>query len=308
MKINKIFFFLILSLLIFTKSLALENKIIVKIENEIITTIDIKKEYLYLLALNPGLNKLDDKEILEISKKSLINEKIKNIEILNNTNNLNIPDEYLEKILKNIYKKIGINNLNEFKSYLKIKDIEYNDVVRKITIEALWNELIITKFSSMVKINEEKIKKKINLNNKKLLKSYLLSEIFFEVINKEQLLTKYNEIQKTIKDKGFANAALKYSISESANTGGKLDWIKESSLNKIIKDNLDQITTNEYTKPIAVPGGFIILKINQIKTDKISLDLNKEFSKEVNYIRNYQLNQFSKIHFNKVKKNIQIYE
>ena len=90
MKINKIFFFLILGLLIFTKSLALENKIIVKIENEIITTIDIKKEYLYLLALNPGLNKLDDKEILEISKKSLINEKIKNIEILNNTNNLNI--------------------------------------------------------------------------------------------------------------------------------------------------------------------------------------------------------------------------
>ena len=104
MKINKIFFSNIKSFN-FTKSLALENKIIVKIENEIITTIDIKKEYLYLLALNPGLNKLDDKEILKISKKSLINEKIKNIEILNNTNNLNIPDEYLEKILKNIYKK-----------------------------------------------------------------------------------------------------------------------------------------------------------------------------------------------------------
>ncbi len=308
MKIKKIICFLILSILVFTKSLALENRIIVKIDNEIITTIDIQKEYLYLLALNPGLNKLEQKEILEISKKSLIKEKIKNIEILNHTNNTEIPDEYLEKILKNIYKKIGINNLEEFKSYILLNDIEYNDVIRKITIEALWNELIIAKFSSKIKIDEKKIKKNIKLNSNKFLKSYLLSEIFFEVINKEKLLSKYNEIQKTIKDKGFANAALKYSISESANTGGKLDWIKENTLNKLVKDNLDQIKTNEYTKPIAVPGGFLILKINQIKKDKISLDLEKEFSKEVNTIRNYQLNQFSKMYFNKAKKNIKIYE
>ena len=80
----------------------------------------------------------------------------------------------------------------------------------------------------------------------------MLSEIFFELINKEDKKKKFIEIQKTIEEKGFANAALKYSISETSNTGGKLDWIKENSLNKIIRDQLDQIKTNEYTKPIAV--------------------------------------------------------
>ena len=308
MKMKKIIFFLLFCILFINKSLAIENKIIVKIDNEIITTIDIKKEYLYLLALNPGLNKLDEKEILEISKKSLIKEKIKKIEILNNKKKIEISDKYLKKILESVYNKIEIKSLEEFKTYLLLNDINYSDVVKKITIEALWNELIFSKFSSKLKINEDKIKKNIILNSNKIIKSYLLSEIFFELINKEDKKKKFIEIQKTIEEKGFANAALKYSISETSNTGGKLDWIKENSLNKIIRDQLDRIKTNEYTKPIAVPGGFLILKINQIKEDKKFLNLEKEFRKEVNNLKNYQLNQFSKIHFNKVRKNIQINE
>ena len=62
--------------------------------------------------------------------------------------------------------------------------------------------------------------------------------------------------------------ALKYSISETSKIGGRLDWINENSLNKEIKDLLNSKQIKEYTKPITVPGGFLILKINDIKIKK----------------------------------------
>ncbi len=308
MRFKTTIIFFLLHLFFSLEVFSSENKILFKIENEIITSIDLRNEYLYLLALNPGLKSLSELEILEISKKSLIKEKIKNIEISKNIDNPNLPIDYLERILQSVYKKIQINNLNDFKKYLNIKNIKYEDVLQKITIEALWNQLILSKYSSKVKINENYLREKIEINNNRILKSYLLSEIFFEVSNKEKLKTKYNEITKTINEKGFNNAALIYSISETSNMGGALDWINENSMNRKIKNILQDKKINEITKPITVPGGFLILKINEIKNTKLTKDKNKELKRLIAISKNNQLNQFSKIYFNKIKKNTQINE
>ena len=119
---------------------------------------------------------------------------------------------------------------------------------------------------------------------------------------------KFEEISKVINDKGFDFAALKYSVSPTSTLGGKLDWINENSLNKNIKESLNNLEINDYTKPINVPGGFLILQINDIKNTEVDIDIEKEFKKLKNYEKNNQLNQYSKMYFNKIKKDLEISE
>ena len=289
-------------------SLSIENKILFKIEQEIITSVDIENEYRYLIALNSNIRNLDNDEIFEISKKSSIREKIKKIIINNNFKDPKIPDEYLDLLLKDIYQKININNLNEFKEYLEINKVNYQNVRKKIEIEALWNELIMLKFKSKIKIDKNEIKKNVINKKKSVSKSYFLSEILFEISNSEDLSSVYLKIKNAIDEKGFNNAALRFSISKSASIGGEIGWIDESSLNKKLKSILSKKTENEITDPIAVPGGFLILKINNIKELENKLNINEEVQKIINDKTNNQLNQFSLIYFNKVKKDIRINE
>jgi len=290
-----------------TGSNSLENKIVVKIENQIITSTDINNELKYLVALNPSIKNTKNEEIIKLSKRSIIQEKIKKIEIEKNFDRPKIPQKFLEQILQKVYSSIGFSNLNDFKKYLINNDIDFENVKNKLEIEALWNELIKIKFLSKVKINEKELKRRIG-NNNKFLKSYLLSEIFFEVSSLNELDNKFQEISKTINNKGFEFAALRYSISQTSNVGGKLDWINQNSLNKNIRTVINNLEINDFTKPINVPGGFLILKINDIKNTKIEIDVDREFKKLENYEKNNQLNQYSKIYFNKVKKGLEISE
>ena len=288
-------------------SFSIENKILVKIDNQIITSLDVNNEYKYLITLNPSLKNSKKEDIIKLSKRSIINERIKKIEIEKNFNNPQIPGELLDIILQNVYFKIGIDNINDFKKYLTINNIDFENVKKKLEIEALWNELILIKFSSKVNINEDNLKRKIQENNK-FSKSYLLSEISFEVSNLNDLESKYTEIRDVINNKGFDFAALKYSVSATSKIGGKLDWINENSLNKQIKDAIKNLKINDFTKPINVSSGFLILKINDIKNTQIEVNVEDELKKLTNFEKNNQLNQYSKIYFNKVKKNLQIDE
>ena len=290
-----------------SSSSSIENKILVKIENQIITSLDVNDEYKYLIALNPSLKKSKKEDIIKLSKRSIINERVKKIEIEKSFKNPQIPEKFLDKILQNVYSKIGIESISDFKKYLTLNDVNFENVKNKLEIEALWNELILIKFSSKVKINEKDLRTKIKKNNK-FSKSYLLSEISFEVSNLNELDNKFLEISDVINDKGFDFAALKYSVSATSKIGGKLDWINENSLNKKIKDAIKNLKINEFTKPINVSGGFLILQINDIKNIQIEVNVEEELKKITNFEKNNQLNQYSKIYFNKIKKNLQIDE
>ena len=301
------FFFIIIFFVFISNSDSFENKIIFKIEDQIITSLDVINEYKYLVALNPNLKKADERDIIKLSQKSILKEKIKNIEIKRNLENPKVPEKFLEQILMNIYTKIGLSNLNDFKKYLIINEVDFENVKKKLEIEALWNELIIFKFSSKVKIDKKKLKDEIIKNNS-FLKSYLMSEISFEVSNIKNLENKFLEISNVINNKGFDFAALQYSSSPTSNLGGKLDWINENSLNDTIKEAIIDLKINDFTKPIAVPGGFLILQINDMKNIKIDIDIDSELEKLINFEKNNQLSQYSKIYFNKVKKDLKISE
>ena len=136
----------------------------------------------------------------------------------------------------------------------------------------------------------------------------MLSEILFELNENEKLDVKIIFLEKEIKEKGFSQTALSYSISDTANKGGKLGWVNETIMSSRIKNKLKKIEIGNYTKPIVIPGGFLILKIDDIREVESNSDLDAEIKKIVNKKTNEQLNQFSNIYFNKIKKDIIINE
>jgi len=308
--LKKTLTFLVLFVIFFynTYSLSIENKILVKIEEDIITSIDVKNEAEYLSLLNQNIKNLKKEEIFNISKKSIIREKVQKIELLKNFKYIKVPDNYLNQILKDIYTKIGIDDLDTFKDYLKKNNIDYNHVKKKIEIEALWNQLIMVKFSSKIMINENEIRIKLKENINTFSKSFLVSEIFFETTSTNEIKILYEKIKKSIEQDGFEKTALTYSSSNTSHSGGKLGWIEEETLNQNLKQIFDTMNEGEFTKPITVPGGFMVLKIDEIKKKKKNQDIDQAVKKIAQTKKNNQLNQFSKIHFNKIKKDIQISE
>ena len=287
---------------------AIESKIIHSIGDEIITNIDIKKEFKYLIALNNSLKELDKKKILDISNESIIREKIKKIEILKHFKEIELNKDYYEILLKNIYLKLNLKSINEFEIYLKDYDLELNDIKSKITIEALWNELIIQKYKNQISINEAQIKKEILRNNKAQSKEHQLSEIIFEVISKDDIQSKYNEVIKSINDIGFENSAATYSFSRSAKIGGDIGWINENSLNNDIKKNINSLIIGEITKPIILSNGILLLKLINVRNLEAIIDMESELKEAINYERNRQLNQYPKIYYNNVKKSLDFNE
>ena len=199
-----------------------------------------------------------------------------------------------------------MTNKAEFLNYLKNYNVNIKIIEEKISLEALWNQLIFQKFSQKVKINKENLLKEIDADLNLGEKNFLLSEIIFTLENKKDLNKKYSEIKNAILKVGFENAALTYSISDSSNLGGKLGWIKESSLNKTIQNNLAKLNKNEITNPIFSPNGYIVLKIDDIKFTKKNYDKKQVLDNLIKSRTNQQLNQFSNMYFNKIKKNTNI--
>ena len=293
-----------LFVLICVHAQSIETKIIHTIQNEIITNIDIKNEFKYLVALNNSLKDLDEEKILNISNESVIREKIKKIEILKNFKEIKLNEDYSEYLLKNIYLRLNLKSINEFEIYLKDYGLKISDIEKKITIDALWNELIIKKYSSKIVINEAAIKKELLKNSNIQSKEYQLSEIIFEVINKEEIKRKYNEVVKSINEIGFKNSAATYSFSESAKIGGDIGWINENSLNNNIRKNITGLKVGDFTKPIILSNGILILKLINTKNSETTIDIESELKKAIIYERNRKLNQYSKIYYNKIKKNL----
>ena len=285
-----------------------ENKIILKVDNEIITSIDILNESNYIKAMNENFQNLDQNELWKISLKSITREKIKKIELLNNLEKIEIDDDNFDKIIASIYGRFNFDNLNDFKSHLNSFNVNYDNFKKKVSIETLWNELIYSKFYNKIYIDKEKLKKEIKDNSTKKIKSFLLSEIVFDTSDYQTIDNKYELIKKEINESNFKKAALAYSISDTANSGGSLGWVNEDVISKKLKNEIDNLKIGEFSKPIIIPGGALILKIENIKEINNEINLEKKLNNLIRYSTNEQLNQFSNIYFNKIKKNIKINE
>ena len=306
----KIFFTILLSYLILVSNSYSAEKVYIelKIENEIITNIDINNEKNYLIALNNNLENLDKKQLYLISKNSLIKEKIKKIE-LDKFFDFEKNRVLMEELIKNLYKNLKFNDEKEFAEYLDNYNLEVDEVGEKILIETLWNQLIFDKFNKNINVNENKLKIKLEEQLKKnKIEEFNLSEIIFEIKSSEKLEKKRKKISNFINDNGFKNAANSFSISDSAKFGGKIGWVNKTQISKIILEKISKLQIGEITDPIQINNGYIIIKLNDKRLIKRNIDIDKEIKKLVIYEKDKQLNQYSLMYFNRIKKNLLINE
>ena len=296
--IKKIFIFLFF-IIVSDQGYPENIKIALKINNQIITTHDLKKEFLYLSSLNPNINALNQKEIYKIAKESIIKEKIKEQDLLKYYD-LNGSNSYVDEVIKNIYLKMNMKNIEEFSEYLKKFDLNIPEVKKKIEIEVTWNELIYQKYNKQIFINEDEIREKIIGNNTKIDK-LLLSEILITAENKQEITSTINFVIEKINEIGFDKTATLYSNADSSKDQGNIGWVRIEQLSNKIKNEINRIQTGKFTNPITVPGGAIIIMIKDRKKEKIKLDIETELKKAINFEKNNKLNQFSNIYFNKLK-------
>tara|TARA_B100000902_G_scaffold398136_1_gene463909 strand:- start:969 stop:1910 length:942 start_codon:yes stop_codon:yes gene_type:complete len=305
--INLMFFInLIFFLFLFSNLKANEVKILFKINEKIGTNIDIENEFNYLTSLNPQLKSIDETQILEFAKSSLIKEIVKKFEI-SKYYELNKKNESVDIMIEKIYRNLGINSKEKFKKYLNENNLDFNEVYQKIEIEAVWNQMIYDRFKDKISIDENQIKETI-LKNPKKIEELLLSEILIEFKNKNEVQNIYNQIIKSIDDIGFEETVIKFSISNSKNKSGSLGWINKNSLSKNIIEELNDIDVGEITKPILVSSGMMILKLNDKKLVQQDINIDQEINKMIDFEMNKQLNNLSTIHYNKIKSNLIINE
>lgn len=280
-----------------------EIKVIFKIENEIITSQDVKNEINYLTSLNLDLEKLNKEQIFTTAKNSLIREKIKKNEI-DRIYNPDYIESFQNKRLINIidkfYKNLGYSTLNEFKIYLESKNIKFSELQKKFAIELYWNQLIFDKYNKSVNIDKDKINSKLKsiLESSEEQIEFNLSEIVF-IDDKEN--SKYDEVLKSINQIGFKETALLFSISESAKFGGNIGWINQNQISDKIFNLIKNLEIGNFSEPIITAGGKILLKVNEKKTSNKKLNKEDELKKIVSAEKNRILSEYSIIYFKKIE-------
>tara|TARA_Y100000816_G_C26036464_1_gene542685 strand:+ start:52 stop:996 length:945 start_codon:yes stop_codon:yes gene_type:complete len=307
-KLKIIFIIIVLISSGIKQSNALENKILFKIDNEIITTIDIYEEIKFLKVFNPEINNLDETKLYEISKNSILRDKIKKIEIMNFMDELKVNDKFILNLINNKYPKIKVESLENFEIYLKNNNLNSENIREKFTIELIWNDMVYQKFNKKIIIDKEKIKNEILQSAKKdKQREVLLSEIIFNVNKKNEFTDKYEKILLDIEKIGFKKTALIHSNSDTASNGGLIGWIKEDNLNQNIKEIISKLQPGQFTKPIRTTSGYMLIKIEEDREYLSNLNLDDKINEVIKFKMNNQLNQFSNMYFNKLKKNSTIY-
>ena len=307
--LKKIFFLLTIYFSFINSSFSnIDLKIVLKINNEIVTTYDIEQEKNYLLALNPKLREIDEIQLTKIAKKSLTKEIIRKIEVLK-YKELKLENPQIENVLDNLIRNLDFQNENEFKKYLQTYEISIKDLKKKIEIENEWKNMIYSKYQNSVNIDKEKLILKINNSNKNnFIFEYNLSEIVFTIKNNITYQDDLKKIEDSIKNNGFENTANLFSISDSSNVGGKIGWVAKKNLSIQINNELENLRINEYSSPIKLGNNILLLKIND--TRKIPNKINKkaELDKMIFVETSKQLEKFSNIFYNKIKLNTKISE
>ena len=291
-------------------SLAEKVSIIYVIENTPITNVAINNEIKYLLLINNKLNAISKRDMVQYATKSILKEKIKEIE-LKKYYEFGKNNKIIDQNLSTFMQRLNITDNNLFDNLINEIGLSKEFIKKKIEIEFLWNQLIVQLYANKVSVDKDelknKLKKKIN-SSSNLLKEYLLYEITFSPNTMEDFKKEYKKIKKSIEEIGFESSANIFSNSSSAKLGGKIGWVNENQLSKSIINNLQNINLGEYTEPINIPTGNIILLIKDKREIKNNLSLEDELKKAISQETNEQFTQYSSIYFKKVELNTKIYE
>ena len=293
----KFLVFLLINFYLLSNSNA-NNKIVAKIENEIITNFDIENKILITLLLNKEeINQKNIDKIKKISFENLINNRLKKIEmskysIASDTKQINV---YLNSILS--------NDIENFKKILNENGLDFQLFYDEIDIQLKWQKFIYEIYSQKIKIDEKSVIKEINeIKNKGSdSEEFNISEIEISLNNDKEDENIIKNIKELITKQGFEIVALKYSISPSAVDKGSLGWINTNSLSKKIYNKLYNLKKGQITY-LRSQENILFLKLNDIRTvNNKNLDLEKLKKNLINQKKNELFTMYSRSHLLKLK-------
>ena len=301
-KTCKIIFFYFVFLL--TQANAITNKILLKVENEIITNYEVKNKILTSLVL--AGNEISQENINKLKKQaleSLIENKLKIIElekfkIKKNSNQIN---SYLNSI--------SGNDILALENKFKINNLDYNLFLEEIEIQTKWQNFIYLFYKGKIEIDENSINNDIEkiVKDKKNFQEYKISEIEINIEENSNIDQIVLDLKNKIKDEGFETAALNYSISSSSNNKGSLGWISSKSLSQEIFEILKKLNTGQISHPIKRQNSILFLKLDDVRTSKVeNINIEDLKKKMIDRKKNEMFNLYSKSHLSKLRNSVLI--
>jgi len=278
MKIKNYFFIILLTLFFDSFVLAKNTKILVKIENEIITNFDVQNKIISSLILaKKQINQENINNFKGASLENLIQNRLKKIEL--KKYNIKKDDEQINLYLNSI----SSNNVEKMKNIFKDYDLDFKEFTDQIDVEFRWRKFIYQIYKKKINIKPEDVDREISdkLKKQKNIVEYNLSEIEILSNNTSSDLEVIALIQGEIKVAGFESAVSKFSISSTSSKSGELGWINSNSLSKEFLKILNKMQKGQVSDPIMKQDKIIFLKLNDKKTsnytninfDKIKNDL-----------------------------------
>lgn len=277
-----------------------DNKIVIKVNDKIITSYEVKNKINTELVLrNLEINQSNINNIKNLAVKNLIDLRIKEGEI----------KKYNSIKLNNIDISRQLNSISSGNSQLiekKFSDynLNYEIFLKELRLQVAWQNLILILFQDKVKINENEILAEISRlkNESSNIKTYDLSEIEISFKNEKEKQEKLKKIKKSIDNVGFNQTVAIYSESSSATNNGELGFLTEESLSEDIYNKLKNLKKGDISDPIIQPNKITLLKINEIKTLK-NQKFNIEQAKKnlINKKKNNLFNLYSQSHLSKLK-------
>ena len=261
-KINKIIYLILL--LFFSSNLTakIENKIIVKVENEIITNYEIKNKILSTLILsNLEINQKNIDDLKRQSLNLLVNQKLKEIEL----KKYNIITTDLE--INNYLNRISSNNVNSLKEKFISNNLDFSFLLNEIKTELNWKKLIFQLYNKRIDLEERLIDEEVEqiLKSQNYIDEYMLSEIELQISEKDSIEKLFSEIKQSINIDGFDLTVKKFSTAESKVRSGSLGWIKSNVLSDEIYSKIKNLKPGEITNPIIRGNSFLILRVENIR-------------------------------------------
>ena len=301
MKKNNYYFFLVFFIFQIQYLFAFENKIIVTVEKEFISSYELKNKIRTLLVLSgQEINQENINNIKKISLNQLIDLKLKKKEL----KKYNFQED--KKSLSEQLNRISKNNIYDFKKKFTNNDLNYELFLEELETEIDWQKLIYILYNKRIKIGEEEIEqdmKKI-LSDKQGIEKFRLSEIEILIVDKNQMENDINLVNNEIRINGFESAVRKFSISQSSTNNGDIGWINKNALSKNILSKISTLKIGEVSPAIKKANSVVFLKMVDKKKSQIKFsNLEKVKSDLINRKKNEILKLYSNSHFSKIKNN-----
>ena len=300
-KVKKIFFLILVSLVLtFKVSAKIEDSLLITIGNKAITKSDIVNEIKVILILqNKSYSDEIRDELHEMAIRLVIKRTIKNIEI-DRLGFLEYSKNDLINELTQLANRINVD-LDTLKNICASNELDFSLIEDQIKTELLWNSLIFHLYKNRLTINAEEIEEQLKIiQAKEELKEYLISEIVFNPMDRDNPEPEIAELLNKIKMEGFENIAMSFSISETAARGGDLGWVSENVISEEYKLKIAKTPIGEISDPIFLPAGVLIFKVRDVK--KIKRNIEDEKNKLVNIEKTKILRMHSSSHYDKLKR------